>query len=324
MAVRKMMKAAVPATDNATVRISPVAVRAGVEKYGAAGLLLSSADRGWSGLSAELRSHSNGIVAWKFTQPHTEVSVDIRGNGSVVRRQGAGIFERTVAERGTIWLSPAGMLDDFVDLSDPVPGILHIYLPSSLFSSNSLGIDIDKSVIASLRYQSGFQDPLMVGIAAAIVSELRTQTSAGRLLAETLACSLAARLVQNHVSPSPVRDFRRITQGGLDRRRLSRVLEYINANLEGDLTIDHLASITCLSRFHFARAFKAATGRSPHRYVSAKRLDRAKTLLVRKDRSLVDIALALNFSSQANFTRAFRQMTGQTPGQSWRRWVGRN
>ena len=33
-----------------------------------------------------------GIVAWKFTQPHTEVSVDIRGNGSVVRRQGGGIF----------------------------------------------------------------------------------------------------------------------------------------------------------------------------------------------------------------------------------------
>ena len=211
------------------------------------------------------------------------------------------------------------MLDDFVELSDPVPGILHIYLPSSLFSSNSLGIELDKSVNASLRYQSGFQDPLVVGIAAAIVSELRTQTSAGRLLVETLACSLAARLLQNHVSPSPVRAFRRITQGGLDQRRLSRVLEYINANLEGGLTIDHLASITCLSRFHFARAFKAATGRSPHRYVSAKRLDRAKILLAQKDRSLVDIALALSFSSQANFTRAFRQMTGQTPGQFRRR-----
>jgi AraC family transcriptional regulator len=319
MAVRMTMKAGVLETDDAALRNAPDAVRAGADKYGATGLLLSSADRGWSGLSAELRSHSNGIVAWKFTQPHTEVSVDIRGNGSVVRRQGGGIFERTVAERGTIWLSPAGMLDDFVELSDPVPGILHVYLPSSLFSSNSLGIELDKSVIALLRYQSGFQDPLVVGIAAAIVSELQIQTSAGRLLAETLACSLAARLVQNHVSPSPVRAFRRITQGGLDRRRLSRVLEYIAANLEGDLTIDHLASITCLSRFHFARAFKAATGRSPHRYVSAKRLDRAKALLAQKDRSLVDIALALSFSSQANFTRAFRQMTGQTPGQFRRR-----
>lgn len=93
------------------------------------------------------------------------------------------------------------------------------------------------------------------------------------------------------------------------------MLEYIEANLEGDLTVDHLASIACLSVFHFARAFKVAIGQSPHQYVSTKRLQRAKALLVRGDQSLVDIALSLNFSSQANFARAFRRVTGQTPGQ---------
>jgi len=92
------------------------------------------------------------------------------------------------------------------------------------------------------------------------------------------------------------------------------VLDYIDASLEGDLTVDHLASIACLSTFHFARAFKVAVGQSPHRYISDKRLERAKALLTGADRSLVDIALALNFSGQANFTRAFRQATGQTPG----------
>ena len=76
--------------------------------------------------------------------------------------------------------------------------------------------------------------------------------------------------------------------------------------MDGDLTIDHLASIACLSRFHFARAFKAAIGQFPHQYVSAKRLERAKALVIRGDQTLVDIALALNFSCQANFTRAFR------------------
>ena len=87
--------------------------RYGFEKYGPAGLLISSADRGWSGLSAELRSHSDGIVALNITRPDTEICVDIRGNGSVVTRQGGGVFERTVAERGTIWLSPAGLQEDF-------------------------------------------------------------------------------------------------------------------------------------------------------------------------------------------------------------------
>jgi AraC family transcriptional regulator len=153
------------------------------------------------------------------------------------------------------------------------------------------------------------------GSAGLLVSSAQTQTAAGRPLAETLASSLAAGFVQRHVSPSPGQVFSRIRQGGLDRRRLSRVLDYIEANLEGDLSVDDLAGIARLSKFHFARAFKASIRQSPHRYVSAKRLERAKALLIREDQSLVEIALALNFSSQAAFTRAFRQVTGLTPGQ---------
>jgi AraC family transcriptional regulator len=316
VASRHGICAAIPKSHGSPFRVAPVAVHgSAAEKFGSAGLLISSADRGWSSLFAELRSHSDGVVARECTQPDTEVAVDIRGNGSVVTRQAGGIFERTVAERGTIWLSPAGLQEDFVDLSEPVPEILHIYLPSIHFSPSSLGVDIEKSVIGSLRYESGFKDPLVAGIASAIVSELRTETSVGRLLAETLAASLAARLVQNHVSPSLARPFAHVMREGLDRRRLSRVLDYIEANLEDNLTLDNLASIACLSRFHFARAFNAAIGQPPHRYVSAKRLERAKALLIRGDQTLVDIALALNFSCQANFTRAFRQVTGQTPGQ---------
>jgi AraC family transcriptional regulator len=294
----------------------PIAVRAsGFEKYGSSGVLASSTDRGWSGLSAELRCHGSGLIAWKNTHD-TEMCIDLCGNGSVITRYCGGVFDRTMAERGTIWLSPPGLQGDFnIDISDPVPGILHIYLSSSHFSPSGLGIDLDTTGIASPSYLRSFQDPLLAEIAYAIASELRVETSGGRLLAETLASSLAARLIQNHFCRSDVRAIPRITPEGLDRRRLSRVLDYISANLEGDLTIDRLASIACLSRFHFARAFKAAVGLSPHRYVSAKRLERAKVLLTRGDRSLVEIALALNFSCQANFTRAFRQVTGQSPSQ---------
>jgi AraC family transcriptional regulator len=104
------------------------------------------------------------------------------------------------------------------------------------------------------------------------------------------------------------------TRGALDRRRLVRVLDYIESNLEGDLSLDGMASIACLSRYHFARAFRQAIGRPPHRYVNGRRLERAKALLTQDDRPLADIALALGFSSQANFTRAFAQATGQAPG----------
>src|SRR4051812_32262341 len=77
----------------------------GTTKYGPDGLLFSSADRGWSGLAAALFRHGDGVLSWKNTQPDTEICVDLRGNRSVVTRTGGGILDRTVARRGTIWMS---------------------------------------------------------------------------------------------------------------------------------------------------------------------------------------------------------------------------
>ena len=283
-------------------------------KYGTPGLLASSADRGWSGFSAELRRHSDGVIAWKSPQPHTEICVDICGGGSVTTRRVGGVIDRTVSGRGTIWLTPAGLQEGLVELSDPMPGILHLYLPPDRFSAAVLGADLGRSVVESLRYESSFRDPLLAEIAFAISSELLHPTFAGGVLADALSASLAARLVQAHIGPFALQLGRSAGGKALDRRRLCRVLDYIDAHLEGDLTLDRLASIACLSRFHFARAFKAALGQSPHRYISGRRLERAKALL-RGGQSLIDIAIALNFSDQGNFTRAFRQATGQTPGQ---------
>jgi len=287
----------------------------GSEKYGSAGLLRSSAGRGWSGLSAELRSHSKGVIAWKGFQADIEICVDLHGNESLVTRRAAGVEDRRVASRGTIWLSPPGWQEGLLEIAGDHSGILHIYLPLSRFSPSNLGTDIDDPWVSVLSYERAFEDPLLAEIAHAIASEMQAQTSVGNLLVEALANTLAARLVQKHSSASSDRSFTRLAREGLDRRRLFRVLDYVQANLEGTLTIDRMASIACLSRYHFSRAFKQAVGQSPHRYVSTKRLERAKALLMQGDRPLVDIALALSFSCQANFTRAFRQVTGQTPSQ---------
>jgi len=286
----------------------------GLNKYGGAGLLASSATRGWSNLTAELRGH-RGTVTWNNPQPDAEICVDVRGSRSVVTRRLDGVTDSTLSERGTIWLRPAGVQDGLIDVSEPMPAILHLYLSPSRFWPDNLSKGFDTRAIRSLRHEGGFHDPLLAEIAYAIMSELEHETSAGRLLAETLALSLMARLVQNHADTSSSGIVTPAARKGLAPRRLARVLDFIEANLESDLTVSRLASVACLSEFHFARAFKAAFGQSPHRHVSARRLERAKELLSDADRSLADIALALRFSCQANFTRAFRQATGQTPAQ---------
>jgi AraC family transcriptional regulator len=294
-------------------KVSVGACEMGFEQYGGLGVLASSVDLGWSGIAAELRTHDRGVIEWKSARSETELCIAISPSNSPVTRLGGGVVDRTIAQRGTVWLCPAE--EHLIDNSAHMPELLHIYLAPRHFSADSLGVDVGHGARASLHYERAFQDSLVAEIAFAIVSELRAQTAGGKLLAEMLAVSLAARLMQRHSGVSLKREFAPHSHRGLDRRRLTRVKEYIGAHLDEDLTIEQLAKVASLSQFHFARAFKAAVGQSPHQYVSAHRLERAKEQLVRGDQSVLDIAVALSFSSQANFTRAFRVATGMTPGQ---------
>jgi len=277
-------------------------------KHGPLKLLTTSANRGWRGLAAQLCSVGKAVIPWRTPDSDIRICVDVRGNRSVIERRAPGIESRILVRRGAVWLSPPGLRDGSVDISEDMTGVLHIYLPLSHFS-------VDESALATLGHTGAFEDSLLAEMASAVTSELEAETSAGRLLIESLASGLAARLVQKHIGASSGQSTVPPMRGALDRRRLQRVLDYIETNLESDLNLDLMASIACLSRYHFARAFRQAVGQPPHRYVSARRLERAKALLKEGDRSLVDIALSLNFSSQANFTRAFTQATGYAPGQ---------
>ena len=88
----------------------------------------------------------------------------------------------------------------------------------------------------------------------------------------------------------------------------------MEAHLDEDITLDRLAGEACLSPYHFARAFKAATGAPPHRYLTDRRLERAKILIAANQLPLAAIAAACGFSSQAHFTKTFKAATGATPG----------
>jgi AraC family transcriptional regulator len=147
-----------------------------------------------------------------------------------------------------------------------------------------------------------------------LVGELRHETSCGDLLAETLADSLAARLLNNYSTwtGAPSQIARR--PKALDLRRLGRVLDYIESNLTQEITVDQLASVAALSRFHFSRMFKATIGCPPSRFTGRRRLELAKSLLV-EGVSVAQVAQMCRFSSDSNFARAFRRATGLTPTQ---------
>jgi len=151
-----------------------------------------------------------------------------------------------------------------------------------------------------------FPDPLLGQLVRTLVEELRGGIT-DRLLADSLKAALAMRVAQRFGSEQPQR------QPDLPRPRLRRVLDYIDAHLDQDLTLAELAGIACLSPCHFSRSFKEAVGVGPQRYTVQRRVEQAEAMLQRGDESLADVAAAVGFADQSHFTAAFRRQTGTTP-----------
>lgn len=99
----------------------------------------------------------------------------------------------------------------------------------------------------------------------------------------------------------------------LDPAAVKRVCQVIEDRLGEALKCEDLAQLCQMSRFQFSRAFKAATGATPHAYILERRLERARDLLERDRESLADIAYACGFSSQSHMTDMFRRKLGVTP-----------
>lgn len=109
--------------------------------------------------------------------------------------------------------------------------------------------------------------------------------------------------------------------------RIWRVVDYVNANLDRELSVDHLASIAGFSRFHFHRQFTSYAGISVVKLVRLLRLKRASYQLVFDDQlAIIDIAFDAGFETPESFSRAFKKAQGQSPSQfrldpDWKDWA---
>jgi AraC family transcriptional regulator len=281
-----------------------------VDKYITGTMTQTSNACGWTNLLAERWSHAAGELP-SLVPRETEIAVLLSGTG-VVDRRGGGMRQHTVARRGTIWLCPAGVEEEFISVTGPLHDCLHIFLPGQPFSESMLReFDLDPHRI-TLRYESIDQDPFIDFVAGRILEEMNSESAAGRLLMETLSLSLSAHLVRQYSGQAlPLASAP--SAKPLSPRRLDRVEEFVASHLDQNFTVSDLASVACMSVAHFARAFRATTGKTPHGYVSELRMALAKQRLRDENWSIVEIASAAGFSSHANFTRAFKADVGLTP-----------
>ncbi len=99
----------------------------------------------------------------------------------------------------------------------------------------------------------------------------------------------------------------------LSGSRLRRVAEYIQQNLDKDLSLAELAAVVYMSPYHFARLFKDSTGVPPHRFVVRQRIARARGVLVTPELSIAQVSRMVGFRTPSHFTTVFRRVLGVTP-----------
>lgn len=160
-----------------------------------------------------------------------------------------------------------------------------------------------------LQPKLAFRDDRLASLARLAPLQGDASTPGGAVFGEALARAMAVQILsfESRETSNPARPH------PLEGRRLRAVTAYIDAHLDGLLTLDVLARQAGLKRSHFAAAFRLATGRSPHQFVIERRIEAARRLLLTGEMSISEVAFQTGFAHQSHLSRALRKHTGHTP-----------
>jgi AraC-like DNA-binding protein len=102
--------------------------------------------------------------------------------------------------------------------------------------------------------------------------------------------------------------------GDSGHENLQRARRHVQEHLREPLTLDDLAAVAGMSRFHFARAFRRLYGVSPMRFVAQARVEAARTILLTTAPPLREVAARVGFADEFQLSRVFKRITGYAPG----------
>jgi AraC family transcriptional regulator len=175
---------------------------------------------------------------------------------------------------------------------------------------NLLRAVTESTEVAEIQPVVAARDATVLGTAALLKRVHVGDADLDDIQASTVAHRLAAHLVDHYCSPRLPRSLR---SGRLDRALVDRIRDLVDARLAEPLVLEDLAAEAGFSAFHFARAFKQSTGLAPHEFVTMRRMERAKELLLAGRSSVPEIAYAVGYSNVSHFRRLLRRYTGFAP-----------
>lgn len=268
--------------------------------------LLSSVSTQWDGI----------LVAYDYLEPGQipEISVKQHGIGIFVEmpkpvqaeRLIDGQFRREQVLQGDVVIVPANTWHRTT--WNRAGGAIVVGLEPKEFT-RTIDETIERDRIEVIPHFAT-PDPLVHQIGLALKRALENSGNASRLYAETMTNALMVHLLQ-YYSAQQVK--LPTYEGGLSKHKLQRIVDYIHAHLDRDLSLKELAAVVQMSAHYFCQLFKQSTGITPHQYVIRCRIERAKELLIQGKLTISDVAKIVGFVDQSHFHRHFKRLVGITP-----------
>jgi len=162
---------------------------------------------------------------------------------------------------------------------------------------------------ARLRDLSAFTDDVLDSFMERLREELMRR-HASPLYLQAIAQATAVHLARNYAElvKQP-----RHSSPSLPGFKLRQITDWMAGHVDQEFNLDQLAEQAGLSKFHFNRLFKKATGMSPSRYHIHLRMDAARRMLRETRESVLSIALEVGYANPSHFARLFRRQTGLSP-----------
>jgi AraC-like DNA-binding protein len=188
-------------------------------------------------------------------------------------------------------------------------------------ATREIGIAILPSMLVSdtpsssrMRDPRGIVDPVLAHFAAALAAATPESGEINQFLVERVMLAVRAYLADKYgLAASPPRHG-----GGLTAAQLRAAKQLLTANTDETVLIADIARACGLSRQYFTKAFKAATGMTPHRWLQQHRVEMAMHLLGTTSLPIAEIAIECGFADQSHFTRVFTRFAGSSP-RNWRK-----
>ena len=178
------------------------------------------------------------------------------------------------------------------------------------FEPEKLSEDLGKLYKAAApRPRLYFQD---ADLSDALLKLDRLLTSDGDLTdlyAESLGLFISARMLELSRA-----DMTSARPASGSRARMAVLEDYLRSNVGKPVSIEELAQLAGLSRFHLIRSFRDVFGQTPYQYFLRLRMEEARRLLQSTNLQVAEIGARVGFSSSTQFVKMFRAIEGVTPG----------